>query len=99
MPRTTMRTGILRPGADVLVIVPSRMSDEPDFGPLLEDLDDDDARESRLRLLRDLHDDGVTYEELEQAVQEQRLAVLPVERVLRREGRYTDRELAEKAGV
>ena len=42
------------------------------------------AREARLELLRELADEGVPLEELRVAVEEQRLALLPVERVLER---------------
>ena len=58
------------------------------------------AREDRLELLGELAEDGVSLDELRQAVEEDRLALLPVERFL--EGgkdRYTLREVAEQAGV
>ena len=74
------------------------MSGEPDFEPLLGGLEGD-AREARLRLLRDLHDDGCAMEDLERAVEEGRLILLPVDRAFQSEGRYTRRELAEAAGV
>ncbi len=58
------------------------------------------AREARLELLRELAEDGVPIEELRRAVAEDRLVLLPVERVLAGPGpRYTREELAEKAGV
>lgn len=57
-------------------------------------------RESRLELLEELAADGVTLEELRDAVDEDRLAVLPVERVLEGKGeRYTASEIAEQAGI
>ena len=66
---------------------------------LLEDLPDDRAREARRELLDELHEDGVSLEELEQAVKEQRLALVPVERLLGGEPRYSAREIAEQAGL
>ncbi len=57
-------------------------------------------REARLGLLRELTADGVGLEELKEAVQQNRLALLPVERVLSGEGRhYTPREVSELSGV
>jgi adenylate cyclase len=66
---------------------------------LLEGLEDEKAREARLDLLRQLHDDGVSVEDLKRAVAEERLAMLPVERVVGGECEYTQREIAERAGV
>ena len=40
------------------------------------------AREARLKLLRELADEGVPLDELRVAVEEHRLALLPVERIL-----------------
>jgi adenylate cyclase len=58
------------------------------------------ARQARRELLEELAADGVSLEELRRAVEEDRLALLPVERVLEAEGRrYTAAEVAEKAGV
>jgi adenylate cyclase len=58
------------------------------------------AREARLALLRELADSGVQLEELKQAVEEDRLALLPVERVFDPgEEHYTAAELAEAAGL
>jgi adenylate cyclase len=58
------------------------------------------ARQARLELLRELADDGVPLEELRKAVAEDRLVLLPVERVLAGSGsRYTREEVAELAGV
>jgi adenylate cyclase len=65
---------------------------------LLDGLDGD-ARNARLDLLQLLTDEGVTLDELKRAVAEKRLALLPVERVLAGDGRYTAREVAEKAGL
>jgi adenylate cyclase len=66
---------------------------------LLEDVPDDRAREARRELLDELHADGVSVEELRQAVKEQRLALVPVERLLGSEAKYTQAEIAEKAGL
>lgn len=58
------------------------------------------AREARRELLEQLAADGVPLEDLRRAVEEDRLALLPVERVLEGEGaRYTAAEVAERAGV
>ena len=58
------------------------------------------AREARLALLEDLAKDGVPLEELKRAVEEDRLVLLPVERVFE-EGteRYTAQEIAACAGL
>jgi adenylate cyclase len=60
---------------------------------------DDAAREPRRALLDELHADGVPVEELRRAVAEDRLALLPVERLLTSEARYTAREIAEQSGL
>jgi adenylate cyclase len=66
---------------------------------LLEGLSDDAARAARRNLLDKLHADGVSVDQLRQAVEEQRLALLPVERQLATEARYTAREIAEQSGL
>jgi adenylate cyclase len=67
---------------------------------LLEGIEGQRERDSRLELLRQLEEDGASLEELRQAAQEGRLALLPVERVLMGEGpRYTSEEIAERAGL
>ena len=63
---------------------------------MLEGLDGE-ARASRLELLEKLSDDGVELDELKQAASEGRLALLPVERALGGDGRYTLSEVAERA--
>jgi adenylate cyclase len=63
---------------------------------LLDGLEGEE-REARRKLLERLHDDGFSEEELSRAVQENRLALLPVERVLG--GSYTAAELDERAGL
>src|SRR4051794_24697582 len=65
---------------------------------LLDGLDGED-REARKKLLEQLSDDGVSDEELKKAVEEQRLALLPVERALGAHRTLTAEETAEKAGV
>jgi adenylate cyclase len=66
---------------------------------LLDDLEDD-AREARLTLLRELAEDGASLEEMREAVAAGRLSLLPVERALAGDGRrYTAREIAEISGV
>jgi adenylate cyclase len=77
------------------------MAGAPDFAAegLLDGLDDENERRARLDLLEQLHAEGVPLEELRQAVAEERLALLPVERVLAGEPRYTFDELAREAGL
>ena len=66
---------------------------------LLDGCADDDARAARRALLDKLHGDGVPLDELRSAVAEDRLALLPVERLLRADSSYTAREIAEQAGL
>jgi adenylate cyclase len=66
---------------------------------LLDGCADEDARASRRALLDKLHGDGVPLDELRRAVAEDRLALLPVERLLQSESLYTAREIAEEAGL
>lgn len=65
---------------------------------LLEDLTGEE-RESRLRLLEKLEADGVGLDELRAAVEEGRLALLPIERALAGEAAYTPNQVAERSGV
>jgi adenylate cyclase len=59
-----------------------------------------EAREGRLKLLRELEEQGVPLEELRAAVAEGRLALLPVELALEGDGkRYSLAEIAELAAV
>src|SRR5215216_686034 len=60
---------------------------------------DDAAREARRALLDKLYDDGVPVEDLRNAVEDERLALLPVERLLSAEAQYSAREIAEKSGL
>lgn len=58
------------------------------------------ARSSRRRLLDDLWADGVRLDELRRATEEERLALLPVERILAGgEDRLTPTEAAERLGA
>src|SRR3954449_4618469 len=58
------------------------------------------AREARLALLEELAESGIPLEELKKAVEENRLVLLPVERVFGAgEERYTAAEIAEGAGI
>jgi adenylate cyclase len=63
---------------------------------LLDGLDGQE-REAREQLLERLADEGFTLEELQEAVAEDRLALLPVERVLG--GRFTAEEVCERTGI
>lgn len=66
---------------------------------LLEDVQGE-ARQARCELLERLADEGVPLEELREAVDGGRLALLPVERAVAGGGpRYTPREVAEIAGL
>ena len=56
-------------------------------------------REARRELLELLVGEGATLGELKRAVAEDRLALLPVERVLAGEGKYTPTEVAERSGL
>ena len=67
---------------------------------LLESAGDERARHARLELLRTLESEGFELDELRRAAEEDRLALLPVERVLAGEGpRYTQEELAAETGL
>jgi adenylate cyclase len=56
-------------------------------------------REARLALLEQLTEEGFSLEELRDAAAEDRLGLLPVDRVLAGEPRYTPREVADLAGL
>src|SRR5215210_6787436 len=63
-------------------------------------LDGASDRDARLELLRSLEDEGFSVEELREAAAQDRLALLPVERVLAGEGKlYTREELLEDTGL
>jgi adenylate cyclase len=57
------------------------------------------ARSERLELLQQLHDQGVSVDELREAVQGGRLMLLPAERLVGGEAAYTADEVAEQAGI
>jgi adenylate cyclase len=67
-----------------------------DFNDLLDGLKGED-RAARERLLERLAGEGYTLDELKAAVNEDRLALLPVERVLG--GQYTAKDLEERTGL
>jgi adenylate cyclase len=58
-----------------------------------------EARQARIDLLDQLHDDGIPLSELRAAVEEDRLVLLPVERLLAGEKTYSQRQIAEEAGL
>jgi adenylate cyclase len=67
---------------------------------LLEGVGDERARRARLELLQTLEQEGFSLDELRRATAEDRLVLLPLERVLEGEGRrYTPEEVAEQTGV
>ena len=67
---------------------------------LLDTLEDERHREARRELLDRLYDDGFPLEELRRAAREDRVVLLPVERVLGGGGaKYTLAEMAEAAGA
>ncbi|MGZ8649033.1 MAG: adenylate cyclase regulatory domain-containing protein [Solirubrobacteraceae bacterium] len=66
---------------------------------LLEGLEDESARAARIELLDELHVDGCSLKELSEAVAEDRLVLLPVERLLSGAPRYSARDIAERAGL
>lgn len=75
------------------------MQAEHDIDELLAGLEGDE-REARRALCQELRDDGVTFEELREAIDEGRLALLPIERALEPPGeRYSFEELAEQAEI
>ena len=66
---------------------------------LLDGLDADADREARLELLERMHAEGCSVDELRQAIDDDRLALLPVEKLLLRDRRYTMAETAELTGL
>lgn len=65
---------------------------------LLEGVEDERGRAERIALIDELLADGIPLEEIRQAVEEDRLVFLRVERALGAE-RYTPREVAELVGI
>lgn len=73
------------------------MASDFEAAGLLKGLDGE-AREARERLLEQLERDGASLDEIREACEENRLALLPLERQLAPPGpRYTFAEMAEKA--
>jgi adenylate cyclase len=70
-----------------------------DEAGLLEGVTGERERAARRALLDELHSDGVPLGELRRAVAEDRLALLPVERLLGSPPRWTAREIAEQSGM
>ena len=66
---------------------------------LLDNCSDDAAREARRALLDKLHAEGADLDELRQAVVEDRLALLPVERLISSEMHYSARDICEQTGL
>src|SRR4051812_38993995 len=66
---------------------------------LCEGLEDDAARAARRRLLEELHEQGMSVDELRRVVAEDKLVLAPVARALSSEARYTAREISEQTGV
>ena len=66
---------------------------------LLDGLDDEGAREARVELLEYLHDEGCSVDELRTAVAEDRLVLLPVERLLAGGESYSQRQIVEATGL
>jgi adenylate cyclase len=65
---------------------------------LLEGVDGDE-RDARAELLEQLHDAGVEIDELRRAVQEDRLTLLPVERVIGGDCDLTTLDVSQRSGV
>jgi adenylate cyclase len=76
------------------------MAEEVDFAAegLLDGLDGEE-RAGRLALLQRLHADGVSLHELRRAVEEDRLVLLPLERVLGGAPELTLAEVADRSGL
>ena len=66
---------------------------------LLAGATDEPSRRARVRLLEHLIADGVPIAELKQAVAENRLVLLPLERALEGEPRYSALEVAARSGI
>jgi adenylate cyclase len=67
---------------------------------LLDGLEDEESRAARVKLLEYLHDEeGCSLEELRAAVAEDRLVLLPVERLLAGDKTYSQRQIAEESGL
>lgn len=75
------------------------MADRIEASGLLEGCEGEPARSARRELVEQLLGDGVPIDDLRRAAQENRLALLPAERALSGEERYTMDEIAERTGV
>jgi adenylate cyclase len=73
--------------------------DELEREGLLDGVETPAEREARIALVQELLDAGVSLEEVKRAIAEDRLALLPVERVFAQESKYTIGEAAEMAGL
>jgi adenylate cyclase len=60
---------------------------------------DGEERQARVDLLEQLHDDGVDIDELRTAVEEERLTLLPVERVIGGECDLSPKDVADQVGI
>jgi adenylate cyclase len=74
---------------------------DPEGEGLLDGLEGETRREARADLLRELAADGATVDELREAIAEDRLTLLPLERAMSDMGepQYTTAELAKRSGV
>jgi adenylate cyclase len=66
---------------------------------LLEGLESEKERAGRRELLDRLHANGCSVDELRRAVADDRLVLLPVEKMLLADRKYTQAELAERTGL
>lgn len=67
---------------------------------LLDRVEGEPARQERIELLKQLLEDGFSLEELQQAARNERLALLPVDRVLHTEhANFTPLQIAEQTGL
>src|SRR3954471_8611584 len=90
--------GILRAGPDASRVRVRQMSVDFAAEGLLDGLEGE-AREARERLLQRLLAQATPLEELKRAVAEDRLVLLPAERLIGGEARYTGEEIAERTGL
>jgi adenylate cyclase len=74
---------------------------DPEAEGLLDGLTDEREREARGRLIRELARDGASVEELRDAIERDRLSLLPLGRALAGQDRacYTISEVAKRSGV
>jgi adenylate cyclase len=74
---------------------------DPEAEGLLDGLTDEGKRDARARLVRELARDGASVDELREAIEQDRLSLLPLERALSGGGEqeYTIAEVAKRSGV